>query len=61
MASFVFVEPIREELEHIATMIEKRRLRTFISASMPLAQAAKAHELSEGRHVQGKLVLLTYR
>jgi len=56
-ATYVFVEPIRAELERIAEMINGGKLRTFISKSLPLGKAAEAHELSEKRHTEGKIVL----
>jgi NADPH2:quinone reductase len=56
-AVYVFVEPIRAELEGIAEMIAGGRLRTFISTSLPLEETARAHELSEARHTEGKIVL----
>jgi NADPH2:quinone reductase len=56
-AGFVFVEPIRAELESIAEMIDGGKLRTYISASLRLDEAAKAHELSESKHTRGKIVL----
>ena len=56
-ADFVFVEPIREELERIGKMIDAGRLRTCVSASLRLDEAAAAHELSEAGHTRGKIVL----
>lgn len=56
-AAFVFVEPIRRELELIGKMIDAGKLGTFISRSLPLEKAAEAHELSETSHTQGKIVL----
>jgi NADPH:quinone reductase-like Zn-dependent oxidoreductase len=35
------------------------RLRVPVAAAFPLAEAAAAHELSEGRHARGKIVLVT--
>jgi NADPH2:quinone reductase len=56
-AGFVFVQPIREELERLAELIDADQLRTHISASFQLEEAAKAHELSESGHTCGKIVL----
>lgn len=56
-AGFVFVEPIRAELESIAEMIDAGKLHTYLSASLGLDEAAKAHELSETGHTRGKIVL----
>lgn len=54
---FVFVEPNHEQLSELTRMIEAGRLGTHIAAAFPLEDAAKAHELSESRHVRGKIVL----
>ena len=56
-AHYVFVAPCARELTKIAELIEQGRLRTFIGASFPLAQAAQAHALIETNHVRGKIVL----
>jgi NADPH2:quinone reductase len=56
-AGFVFVEPIRPELERIAKMIDAGKLRTSISASLRLDEVAEAHQLSESGHTHGKIVL----
>jgi len=37
--------------------VTRGKLRPVIAATFPLAEAAKAHELGETRHVAGKLVL----
>jgi NADPH:quinone reductase-like Zn-dependent oxidoreductase len=34
------------------------RLRVPVAAAFPLAEAAAAHEMSEGRHARGKIVLV---
>jgi NADPH2:quinone reductase len=56
-AEFVFVQPNHDELSQITKMIEAGKLSTFISASFPLEEAAKAHEMNETRHVKGKIFL----
>ncbi len=56
-AQYLFVTPNSRELTKITDMIEKGLLRTSITASFPLAGAAKAHALSETNHVRGKIVL----
>jgi NADPH2:quinone reductase len=44
-------------LKQSAELIETGALKTLVSKTLPLADAAKAHELIEGGHVQGKIVL----
>jgi NADPH:quinone reductase-like Zn-dependent oxidoreductase len=56
-AGYVFVQPSADQLASIATMIDAGKLRTNVSKVLPLAQAREAHELSESRHVRGKIVL----
>jgi NADPH:quinone reductase-like Zn-dependent oxidoreductase len=56
--SAFLVEPDREGIEAIAALVEEGRLRAKVSQTLPLAQAAQAHELGEaGRIGGGKLVL----
>jgi NADPH:quinone reductase-like Zn-dependent oxidoreductase len=40
------------------TLANEGRLRVPVAATFPLAEAAAAHELSETRHANGKIVLL---
>jgi NADPH2:quinone reductase len=44
-------------LRRSATLIEAGTLRPLISKTLPLHEAAQAHELIEAGHVQGKIVL----
>ena len=46
-----------EILRQCAEMIEAGTLKPLLSASLPLQDAARAHELIEEGHVQGKIVL----
>jgi NADPH:quinone reductase-like Zn-dependent oxidoreductase len=56
--SAFLVEPDREGIEAIAALVEEGKLRANVSQTLPLADAAKAHELGEaGRIGGGKLVL----
>jgi len=48
-----------EILQQCARLIDAGRLRVHVAETLPLAQAALAHERIEAGHVQGKLVLLT--
>ena len=53
----VTVEPDRVGLEDLAELVEAGKLRPHIEHSLPLADAAKAHELVETGRTRGKLVL----
>jgi NADPH:quinone reductase-like Zn-dependent oxidoreductase len=46
-----------EELAQIAELVAAGEVRVEIAETFPLAEAARAHELSEAGHVRGKLVL----
>jgi NADPH:quinone reductase-like Zn-dependent oxidoreductase len=41
----------------IADLVDRGQLRPVIAGAFPLAEAAKAHEIGDGGHVAGKLVL----
>jgi NADPH2:quinone reductase len=56
-AHFVFVEPNADELALLAGMVENHELAPHVSEVIPLAEAARAHELSEAGHTRGKIVL----
>jgi NADPH:quinone reductase-like Zn-dependent oxidoreductase len=55
--TYVFVRPDGELLEELAAMADDGRLVVDLAEVLPLEQAARAQELSEGGHVRGKLVL----
>jgi NADPH:quinone reductase-like Zn-dependent oxidoreductase len=48
----------RAHLERTLALLEKGAVRSPPITSYKLADAAKAHQISEGRHLRGKLVLL---
>jgi NADPH:quinone reductase-like Zn-dependent oxidoreductase len=53
-----FVRPSGYDLgEHITPLVQEGRLRPHVAEALPLERAAEAHELLEGGHVRGKLVL----
>ncbi|ALG69408.2 NADP-dependent oxidoreductase [Beggiatoa leptomitoformis] len=54
---YVFVEPNVMQLEHICQLFEQEQLQIHIDAVYPLADVAKAHEVSELLHTRGKIVL----
>lgn len=45
------------QLEKIAQLAAQGRLRPQIGPLLPLAQAARAHEMSESHHTRGKILL----
>lgn len=55
----ISVEPDYVGLEALADLVESGRLRPNVADALPLAEAAKAHELIESGHTTGKVVLVT--
>lgn len=55
--AWFFLEPDGEKLARIGRLIEQGEVRPVVGATFPLAEVAKAHELSESRHLTGKIVL----
>ncbi|WP_181613095.1 NADP-dependent oxidoreductase [Nonomuraea soli] len=53
----MLVEPDYAAMTAIAEMVVKGELRVHIDTVLPLAQAAKAHELGESNRTTGKIVL----
>jgi NADPH:quinone reductase-like Zn-dependent oxidoreductase len=53
----ILVQPNSAELAEIAALVDTGKLKVFVDAVFPLAQASKAHELGETGHVRGKVVL----
>jgi len=49
--------PIRKVLTAAAEMVEAGQLKPVVSAVLPLEDIQKAHEMIEGRHTRGKIVL----
>jgi NADPH:quinone reductase-like Zn-dependent oxidoreductase len=56
-AEIMLVEHDHAGMTAIADLVADGKLRPVIAGIFPLADAAKAHELGETRHVAGKLVL----
>ncbi|MGW6535513.1 NADP-dependent oxidoreductase [Streptomyces sp. NPDC055051] len=56
-ADWVLVEPDHLGLREIAALVEQGRLRPVVDTVLPLAEAAKAHELGERGRTTGKIVL----
>jgi len=56
-ADVVLCEPDQHGLRAVADLVERGLLRVEIDTVLPLALAAKAHELSETGRAKGKIVL----
>ncbi|WP_033822053.1 zinc-binding dehydrogenase, partial [Kitasatospora sp. MBT63] len=56
-AVWVLVEPDQLGLREIAALVERGELKPVAGAVVPLADAAKAHELGEQDRSTGKIVL----
>lgn len=56
-ARVVMVRPNGENLAYLARLAAQGQLKPKIEKIFPLAEIARAHELSEGGHVRGKIVL----
>jgi NADPH:quinone reductase-like Zn-dependent oxidoreductase len=56
-SALMLVKPSQPQLAEIASLVDSGKLKVHIEAVFPLAEAAKAHELSQTEHVRGKIVL----
>lgn len=54
---FLFIKPDAEQLARMAELIDAGRLKPFVETVLPLSEARRAHELSQGGRVRGKIVL----
>jgi NADPH:quinone reductase-like Zn-dependent oxidoreductase len=54
----ILVEPDGHAVEQLAALADAGELRVEVTETLPLEQAARAHELGEEGRVQGKLVLV---
>jgi NADPH:quinone reductase-like Zn-dependent oxidoreductase len=48
-----------EKLSQISELLESKQIAPVVGALFPLAEARRAHELSQTRHGRGRIVLLT--
>lgn len=46
-----------KELAQIASIIDERKIKPIVETVLPMADARKAHEMSEALHTRGKIVL----
>lgn len=56
-ARLVAVRPSGDDLAHLARLVAQGQLRPMIDKVFPLSEIARAHALSEGGHVRGKIVI----
>ena len=56
-ALFCGAHPSPSDLAEIAKLIDSGRVKTVVETVLPLAEARRAHELSESGHARGKIVL----
>ena len=55
--AWIFAAPNGRQLTELAERVDQGRLRVHVQDVFPLAEAARAHERLETRHVRGKLAL----
>ena len=53
----VMVQPDSVQLAEIASLIDKDKVNPVVTEILPLAEAARAHEMSQTGHTRGKIVL----
>ena len=49
--------PVGKVLTEVATLVDGGQIKPVVSAVLPLQEVRKAHEMIQGRHVRGKIVL----
>ena len=49
--------PIKRVLTEVANLVDAGQLKPIVSAILPLSEIQKGHEMVEGKHVHGKVVL----
>jgi NADPH:quinone reductase-like Zn-dependent oxidoreductase len=54
---YFFLQPDGKKLAKLGELVEQGKVRPVVGHVFPLAEAAKAHELSETHHARGKIVL----
>jgi NADPH:quinone reductase-like Zn-dependent oxidoreductase len=52
----LFYLPVLLQLQ-IAKLLASGDLKVFVAREFPLSESAAAHELSEGGHVRGKIIV----
>jgi NADPH:quinone reductase-like Zn-dependent oxidoreductase len=55
--AYVFIQPNASRLAEIAALVDSGKLRAAVETLLPLADARRAHEISQSGHARGKIVL----
>ncbi len=55
--AYVFMQPRLQWLQEMAKLVDAGQLRCVAETVLPLADARRAHELSQSGHARGKIVL----
>jgi len=55
--AYVFLEPKLSPLQQIAALVDSGELRCIVDTVLPLAEARRAHEISQSGHARGKIIL----
>jgi NADPH:quinone reductase-like Zn-dependent oxidoreductase len=55
--AFVFIQPDAAVLGELAKLVDTGKLRVYVETVLPLAEARRGQELSQGGHARGKIVL----
>lgn len=53
----IFVQPNPTQLDELANLADAGKVRPIIDTVLPLAEAARAHEMNQTLHTRGKIVL----
>ncbi|HWV99296.1 MAG TPA: zinc-binding dehydrogenase, partial [Candidatus Acidoferrum sp.] len=56
-AVFYGAHPSSSDLAEIAKLIDSDKVKPVVETVLPLAEARRAHELSQSGHARGKIVL----
>jgi len=56
-AKRVMTQSDGKELAQIAAIIDEQKIKPIVTTVLPLADARKAHEMSESLHTRGKIIL----
>jgi NADPH:quinone reductase-like Zn-dependent oxidoreductase len=56
-AAGIFVQPKPAQLAELAKLADAGKMRPIIERVLPLAEAARAHEMNQTEHTRGKIVL----
>ena len=55
---FIRQNPRGDQLAEIADLVMNGPVKVYVEQTLPLAEARKAHELSQSGHARGKIVLI---